>query len=132
MAEGADLISQGLEDYTNLICMRFPDLNEDLNEVCGTIFANKYQRIVRLGQIRMDASPEGSMVVIQNEDQPGVIGNVGTTLGRHQVNIGRFQLGRRDDRAVCLVNIDTPADAAVLEELRVLPNIISVRQVLLD
>jgi len=50
------------------------------------------------------------MIVIQNIDKPGVIGNVGTTLGRHNINIARFQLGRRGDRAICLVNIDTPAD----------------------
>jgi len=54
---------------------------------------------------------------------------VGTTLGRHNINIGRFQLGRRGDRAICLVNIDTPADETVLIELETLPNIISVRQV---
>ena len=77
----------------------------------------------------MDAIPEGSMIVIQNFDKPGVIGNVGTTLGRHNINIGRFQLGRRDDRAICLVNIDTPADENVIATIQSLPNIISVRQV---
>jgi D-3-phosphoglycerate dehydrogenase len=71
------------------------------------------------------------MIVIQNVDKPGVIGNVGTTLGKHNVNIGRFQLGRRDDRAVCLVNIDTPVDETVLSELKGLPNILSAKQILL-
>jgi D-3-phosphoglycerate dehydrogenase len=56
---------------------------------------------------------------------------VGTTLGKHNVNIGRFQLGRRDDRAVCLVNIDMPVDEAVLSELKGLPNILSAKQILL-
>jgi D-3-phosphoglycerate dehydrogenase len=69
------------------------------------------------------------MMIIQNIDKPGVIGNVGTTLGRHNINIGRFQLGRRGDRAICLVNIDTPADDKVIQDLSELPNIISVRQV---
>jgi D-3-phosphoglycerate dehydrogenase len=73
--------------------------------------------------------PEGSMIVIMNTDRPGVIGHVGTTLGKHGINIGRFQLGRREDRAVCLVNIDTPADEAVLKEIADLPVILSVRQV---
>jgi len=127
-----ETISQGLEDYTNLICMKFPDLNEDLNEVCGTIFANKYQRIVRLGQIRMDASPEGWMVVIQNEDRPGVIGNVGTTLARHNINIARFHLGRREGRSICMINIDTPAAGAVIEEIRALPHIIKVQGINLE
>jgi D-3-phosphoglycerate dehydrogenase len=51
------------------------------------------------------------------------------TLGRHNINIARFQLGRREDRAICLVNIDTPANEKVICELEELPNIISVRQV---
>ena len=68
------------------------------------------------------------MIVIQNFDKPGVIGNVGTTLGHHNINIGRFQLGRREDRAICLVNIDTPASEKVIKELESLPNIISVNQ----
>jgi len=87
---------------------------------------------VRIGSVYMDAIPEGSMIVIQNYDRPGVIGNVGTTLGKHNVNIGRFQLGRRDDKAVCLVNIDSIAEKHVLEEIQNQPNIISVRQVILD
>ena len=61
-----------------------------------------------------------------------MIGNVGTTLGRHGINIGRFQLGRRGERALCMVNIDTPADEKVIEEVKSLPNIISVRQVDLE
>ncbi len=69
------------------------------------------------------------MIVIQNIDKPGVIGNVGSTLGRHGINIGRFQLGRLKDRALCMVNIDTPADEAVIEEIRGLPNMLSVQQV---
>jgi D-3-phosphoglycerate dehydrogenase len=77
----------------------------------------------------MDAIPGGSMIIIQNIDRPGVIGNVGTTLGRHHINIGRFQLGRRGDRALCMVNIDTPADDRVLEDIMALPNILTVTQV---
>jgi len=102
---------------------------EGPEEISGTIFEKKYPRIVRIGEIYLDAIPDGSMIFIQNFDKPGVIGNVGTTLGRHKINIGRFQLGRRGDRAICLVNIDTPANEKVIKEIESLPNIISVRQV---
>jgi len=77
----------------------------------------------------MYAGPEGKMLGIENYDKPGVIGNVGTTLGRHNINIGRFQLGRRDEQALCMVNIDTPAGKDVIEDIKSLPNIISVRQI---
>jgi D-3-phosphoglycerate dehydrogenase len=99
------------------------------NEVWGTLFAKKHPRIVKLGRIYMDAIPEGSIIIIQNIDKPGVIGNVGGALGRNNINIARFQLGRREDRALCMVNVDTPASDGVLDELRRLPNILAVQQV---
>ena len=124
-----ETISQEKDDFAGVIRIRLEEGEEGLDEIWGTIFARKYPRIVRLGKIYMDAIPGGSMIVIQNIDRPGVIGNVGTLLGRHNINIGRFQLGRLRDRALCMVNIDTPAEEAVIEELRALPNILTVRQV---
>ena len=121
--------SQAQADFSNLIKIKLEGLEEETNEIWGTIFSKKYPRIVRLGKIYMDAIPGGSMIVIQNIDRPGVIGNVGSTLGKHDINIGRFQLGRLGDRALCMVNIDTPAGDAVLEDIQSLPNILTVRQV---
>jgi D-3-phosphoglycerate dehydrogenase len=121
--------SQAKDDFAGLIKVRLEDHKEALGEIWGTIFEKRYPRLVKIGEIYLDAIPEGWMMVIQNFDRPGVIGNVGTTLGRHNINIGRFQLGRRGDRALCLVNIDTPADEKVIQEMKSLPNIISVRQV---
>ena len=67
------------------------------------------------------------MLVINNEDQPGVIGEVGTILGRHGINIASFALGRGRDGAVGVVNLDAgqqeqDIDAAV-KELREVPGI---------
>ncbi len=47
--------------------------------------------------IAVEAPLEGTMIVIRNNDQPGVIGEVGTILGRHGVNIANFALGRDGD-----------------------------------
>ncbi|MBU0999632.1 phosphoglycerate dehydrogenase [Patescibacteria group bacterium] len=124
--------SRTSDHFSGLIRLKLEEHAEEPDEIWGTIYEKKYPRLVRIGKIYLDAIPEGSMIVIQNFDKPGVIGNVGTTLGRHNINIGRFQLGRREDSALCMVNIDSPADEKVLEELRCLPNIISVRQVHLD
>ena len=68
------------------------------------------------------------MIIIANEDRPGVIGEVGTILGRHGVNIASFALGRNATGAIGVVNVDEdPAapqalDRAV-EELRKVPAI---------
>ena len=127
-----ETVTQEESGFSSLIKLSIEGTDEEPREVWGTIFEEKYLRFVRVGQVYLDAVPEGSMIVIRNIDKPGVIGHVGTTLGRHGINIGRFQLGRRDDLAVCLVNIDTQADEAVLDEIRSNPVILSVRQVDLD
>jgi D-3-phosphoglycerate dehydrogenase len=124
-----ETMSPSKDDFAGLIKVRLEGHDNGPDEIWGTIFEKKYPRLVRIGEIYLDAIPEGSMIVIQNFDMPGVIGNVGTTLGKNNINIARFQLGRREDRALCLVNIDTPANEAVIEEIKALPNIISVRQV---
>ncbi len=123
---------QAKDDFSSVIRVKLEGHDEGPGEIWGTLFGKKYPRIVRLGKIYMDAIPEGSMIVIQNIDKPGVIGNVGTTLGRHNINIGRFQLGRRAERALCMVNIDSPADESVIKDLEALPNILSVSQVHFD
>jgi D-3-phosphoglycerate dehydrogenase / 2-oxoglutarate reductase len=66
---------------------------------------------------------DGTLLVIRNDDQPGVIGEVGTILGRHGINIGSFALGRGQGGAVGVVNLDQngrsdAADASALDELR--------------
>jgi len=124
-----ETMSASKDDFAGLIKVRLEGHENGPDEIWGTIFEKKYPRLFRIGEIYLDAIPEGSMIVIQNFDMPGVIGNVGTTLGKNNINIARFQLGRREDRALCLVNIDTPANEAVIEEIKALPNIISVRQV---
>lgn len=127
-----ETITQEDSAFSSLIKLKIKKKDEELNEIWGTIYEKQYPRLVRIGNIYLDAIPDGSMIVIQNIDRPGVIGNVGTVLGNHNVNIARFQLGRRDDRAVCLVNIDSVADKGVLEAIKKLPNILSVRQAQLD
>ncbi len=121
--------SRATDDFVGLIKVKLENCDENPSEIWGTIFGEKYPRIVKLGQIYMDAIPEGYMIVVRNIDEPGVIGDLGTLLGRHKINIARFQLGRRDGQALCMVNVDTPANEDVLSKILALPNIISVQQV---
>jgi D-3-phosphoglycerate dehydrogenase len=78
--------------------------------------------VVLVDGVAVEAPLEGTMIVISNNDQPGVIGEVGTILGRHGVNIANFALGREAHRAVGVVNVDETApipDAVVAEIKRV-------------
>jgi D-3-phosphoglycerate dehydrogenase len=77
-------------------------------------------RLALVDGVAVDAPLEGTMIVVCNTDQPGVIGAVGTILGNHKVNIANFALGRAGDRAVGVVNVDetSPIPDAVLAEIR--------------
>ena len=71
------------------------------------------------------------MIIVHNDDAPGVIGNIGQTLGEAKVNIAQFALARDQARgeALALVNVDSSAGADVLDKLRKLPNVRRVHQV---
>ena len=86
----------------------------------GAVFEHTTPRLVRIDGVSIEAELEGTMIVTCNTDRPGVIGAVGTILGKHQVNIAKFALGRDGDRAMGIVTVDEPAPipAAVLDELR--------------
>ncbi len=70
------------------------------------------------------------MLVITNNDKPGVIGNIGTSLGNNSVNIARLHLSREqvDQKALVVLSTDTMVSEDVIGKLRSLPNIISVTQ----
>jgi D-3-phosphoglycerate dehydrogenase len=71
------------------------------------------------------------MVVLTNDDVPGVIGRIGTLFGARGINIAGMQLGRQrpGGRAVSILSLDTTAPDAVLAELLALPSIRSARLV---
>ncbi len=101
---------------------------EEENVVEGALFGKKEPRIVRINKFFLDAVPEGNLLLLHNEDKPGVIGNVGTLLAANNVNIARLHLGRTSvgAEAVSVWNIDTPLSKGLIEKLLKLPNIISV------
>ncbi len=86
----------------------------------GTIVEPNTPRLVGLDGVPIEAPLEGTLVLMGNEDRPGVIGDVGSTLGRHDVNIGTFALGRNSSGAVSVISVDQSEnlDAAVAEIAR--------------
>jgi D-3-phosphoglycerate dehydrogenase len=79
----------------------------------------------------MDALPAGFVLVVRSHDVPGVIGQVATLLGRAQINIAEYRLGRDEPggTALAFINLDSEAPETVLAELRTLDPIIEVKQV---
>jgi D-3-phosphoglycerate dehydrogenase len=117
-------------DYTSLISVKVQSDGED-HLVEGAVFQRSVPRIVLVDGVAVEAPLEGTMIVLCNSDKPGVIGDVGTILGRHGVNIATFALGRDGDRAVGVVIVDEPPDKpvpeVVLDELRQLSTIREAR-----
>jgi D-3-phosphoglycerate dehydrogenase len=111
--------------YTSLLSVRL-STEEGERWVEGTI-AHGEPRLVLLNGVAVDAPLSGTMMLMMNDDRPGVIGAVGSILGRHEVNIANFALGRNDRRAVGVVTVDDPDGDAlskpVMEEVRSLPAI---------
>ena len=76
-----------------------------------------------------DVPPVDHMVVIHNDDRPGVIGTVGTLLGQAEVNIADMDVSRTDDdKAVMLIAPTKPVPASVLDEIRVSPSAVTAFQ----
>jgi D-3-phosphoglycerate dehydrogenase len=103
----------------------------------GTVFEPNSPRLVSVYGVAVEAPLADTLLIIRNDDQPGVIGEVGTILGRHGVNIANFALGRDETGAVGVVNVDEQAsEPAVLEaavqEIRQVPAIREVRIVRLE
>jgi D-3-phosphoglycerate dehydrogenase len=93
--------------YTSLLSLRLHSSDGD-RWVEGTVVMGQ-PRLVLLNGVQVEAPLEGTMLLMMNNDQPGVIGAVGTTLGRRGVNIANFALGRNETGAVGVVNVDEEA-----------------------
>ncbi|MFN4197187.1 MAG: ACT domain-containing protein, partial [Caldimicrobium sp.] len=107
------------EDFTSLISLTVKHTHGK-TLVEGALFGKKEPRIVRINGFRLDALPEGHMLYIFNEDRPGVIGKIGTILGKHNLNISRMYVGQdpMKKRNVILLSLDTPPTKKALEELK--------------
>ncbi len=120
-SRGLDVVesrSTRARNYTSLISVKLRTATGH-RSVEGAVFARTSPRLVMVDGIAVEAALDGTMILICNNDQPGVIGDVGTILGRHGINIASFALGRDNDRAVGVVSVDetTPIPVAVLEEI---------------
>src|SRR5271157_4267295 len=87
----------------------------------GTVLHDGSPRVINIDGIALEAKLEGTVLYLRNHDEPGVIGYIGTTLGKLGVNIATFALGRREAtrgaEAVSLVRVDGEVSASILEPI---------------
>ncbi len=111
-------------DYTNLVTCRVEwDGGERI--ISGTLFGGEHPRIVQVSKYHLDVEPEGTMLIMMNQDVPGVIGQVGTLMGEHGVNIAEWRLGRAEkgDLALAFINLDSDLSDQTLAAIEALPAI---------
>ena len=118
--ELTEIRSSEHDDFAGLISVTVAG-NDRLHSVAGTLFGRKEGRLVGLDGRRFDAALAGPMLLVANEDRPGVMGSLGTLLGERGINIAAMSLCRVEDGARILLNLDAAVPAEALAEIAARP-----------
>ena len=97
-----------------------------LHTVTGTAGTGGEALLTGLDGHELDAPLEGQVLIFQNDDRPGVIGAVGTALGKREINVSRLQVSLHEGQAFAVWNVDANVPEETLKELRSLPHVRSV------
>ncbi|HEY4328360.1 MAG TPA: phosphoglycerate dehydrogenase [Phycisphaerae bacterium] len=100
-----------------------------IHTVIGTVFADHQPRVLGIKGYWMDMIPAGPMVLIVNQDRPGVIGLVGNTFGKLNINIADMTISRKGDKALMLLKVDSEPTADALAALRAEPALEVVKSI---
>jgi D-3-phosphoglycerate dehydrogenase len=128
--EVKEIKSSDAGDFFSKIVLKIKSKNRE-RYVSGTLYSKKDPRIIEIDNFKVEIVPEGELLLIYNNDKPGVIGNIGNTLGKHNINIARMHFGRESagGMAISVVSLDIKPGPEVIEQLKVLPNILSITQI---
>jgi D-3-phosphoglycerate dehydrogenase / 2-oxoglutarate reductase len=115
--------SESAVDFANVITIRGRG-----HEIAGTLSGRSdHPRIVSIDGYECDVPPASHMLVVQNHDQPGMIGVVGVALGNAGVNIADMDVARQGATALMVIATEKPVPDSVIADLRARPEIVSVR-----
>jgi D-3-phosphoglycerate dehydrogenase len=112
-------------DYAELISIR-----ADSHSVAGTFYGSlSNPRIVRINDMPVEAVPRGVLFIMRNVDRPGVVGWIGTIMGKHKINIAGMSLGRDKEggHALTVLNLDSAPSDEILAEVRKDADILDVK-----
>ncbi|MFH0826406.1 MAG: phosphoglycerate dehydrogenase [Candidatus Omnitrophota bacterium] len=103
--------------------------DKETRKISGTLASNKQPRIVKIDGCYVEMMPLGEVVFIQNWDKPGIIGNLGSLLGKHNINIASMTFGREKPgaKAISVLNVDSPVSAEIADKIKKLENILAVK-----
>lgn len=112
-------VGLGTADHLNQVTCRI-HWDGGLRTVSGAVFGDARGRIVQISGYHLEAEPTGTVLLLHNEDVPGVIGAVGNVFGEYGINIGEWRLSRNVDRheALSFINLDTTPEPGIVDSLR--------------
>ncbi len=118
------------EDYAALLEAKVLTEKGDL-PIAGALFGHKSGRIVKYNGLMTDINPAGCMLVVRNDDRPGVIGQLGQFLGKNNINIANMQVARKEagGEAVTLISIDTCIAKEMQDQIRKISGVTKVKYV---
>jgi len=116
------------EEFVNLIQLEIKT-DKETRKILGTLSSNKQPRIVKIDEYYLDLSPVGVMIFVRNLDKPGLIGSLGTFLGKQNINIATMTFGRDKPggRAISVLNVDSPIPLDMQEQIKKLEHILTVK-----
>jgi len=129
-AQATDIPSLGT--YANLVLCRV-HWDGGQRVLGGVLFGGNEPRIVRVNEYRLDARPEGVVLMLENTDVTGVVGQIGTILAAYQINIGEWRMGRLEagGNSISFLNVDSEPSAEVLKALEQITAVTKVKSITL-
>jgi D-3-phosphoglycerate dehydrogenase len=109
-------------DYPNLISCRV-HWQDGQRLLSGVLFGGSEPRLVQIDDYRIDVSPEGTILIMQSRDMPGVIGKIGSILAENEVNIGEWRMGRTSSggEALSFISLDNEPSEETVAAIREVP-----------
>lgn len=119
-----------LSPYKNYLAITIGTQKESMS-AGGVVYDENIIRFTNVNNFDIDLEPKGNMILVRNTDVPGVIGDIGNTIAKHNVNIADFRLGRgiKHSDALALIIVDNSVSKELLRDLRSIKECTSVRSV---
>ncbi|MFA6320439.1 MAG: phosphoglycerate dehydrogenase [Candidatus Omnitrophota bacterium] len=119
-----------IRDFASLILVEV-ETDKTTSSILGTLFTKVDPRIVKINDFYVDVVPEGNLLMVFNKDVPGIIGHIGTILGKNKINIASVSFGRdeKGGKAVSVWNVDSDVPKKILDEIKSSKNVYELKLV---
>lgn len=118
------------QDYLSLIKV-VGHCQDQTITLAGALLGGRHPRLVCINQFDIEVVPEGTLIVTQHDDKPGVISAISAVLGNANINISRMQVGTADDQqqAIAVISVSEPLTDDLLQQLCGIPAVHKATQI---